>query len=177
MMALQDISYSDQPRLAEAIHVGMKWMVSMQNRDGGWGAFDRDNDRTFLNHIPFADHNAMLDPSSPDVTARAVECLGHFGWTTSSTRVHDGVEYLLKEQLPSGAWYGRWGVNYVYGTSGVLRALAAVRAEADPRVAAAMKRAVDWLRSVQQDDGGFGESIASYDDPNLIGQGETTASQ
>src|SRR5437870_5944761 len=98
LMALRNVSHTDPPRLAHAIDVGMKWMVSMQNRDGGWGAFDRDNDRTFLNHIPFADHNAMLDPSSPDVTARAVECLGHFGWTTSSSRVQDGVEYLLKEQ-------------------------------------------------------------------------------
>jgi squalene-hopene/tetraprenyl-beta-curcumene cyclase len=152
-------------------------MISMQNKDGGWGAFDRDNDRTFLNQIPFADHNAMLDPSSPDVTARVVECLGQFGWRLSSTRIRRAVDYLLKEQFPSGAWYGRWGVNYVYGTSGVLRALAAVDAAASPEAEAAMKRAVDWLRSVQQDDGGFGESIASYDNPNLMGQGQTTASQ
>jgi squalene-hopene/tetraprenyl-beta-curcumene cyclase len=177
LMALQNISYTDQPRLAKAIEVGTKWMISMQNKDGGWGAFDRDNDRTFLNQIPFADHNAMLDPSSPDVTARAVECLGQFGWRLSSTRIRRAVDYLLKEQFPSGAWYGRWGVNYVYGTSGVLRALAAVDAAAYPEAEAAMKRGVDWLRSVQQDDGGFGESIASYDNPNLMGQGETTASQ
>ena len=177
LMALQNVSYPDQPRLARAVEVGTEWMISMQNKDGGWGAFDRDNDRTFLNQIPFADHNAMLDPSSPDVTARAVECLGHFGWRLSSTRMRRAVDYLLKEQLPSGAWYGRWGVNYVYGTSGVLRALAAVDAAAYPNAEAAMKRAVDWLRSVQQDDGGFGESIGSYDDPNLMGQGETTASQ
>ena len=177
LMALQNVSYTDQPRLAKAIEVGTKWMVSMQNKDGGWGAFDRDNDRSFLNQIPFADHNAMLDPSSPDVTARAVECLGQFGWRLSSTRIRRAVDYLLKEQFPSGAWYGRWGVNYVYGTSGVLRALAAVDAAAYPKAEAAMKRGVDWLRSVQQDDGGFGESIASYDHPNLMGQGETTASQ
>ena len=177
LMALQNVSYNDQPRLDKAIEVGTKWMVSMQNKDGGWGAFDRDNDRAFLNQIPFADHNAMLDPSSPDVTARAVECLGQLGWTLSSTRIHRAVEYLLKEQLPSGAWYGRWGVNYVYGTSGVLRALAAVDAASYPNAEPAMKRAVDWLRSVQQNDGGFGESIASYDEPALMGQGETTASQ
>jgi len=177
LMGLQDISYSDQPRLAEAIHVGIEWLLSMQNRDGGWGAFDRDNDRAFLNHIPFADHNAMLDPSSPDVTARVVECLGRFGWTVSDLGVRRAVEYLLKEQHPAGPWYGRWGVNYVYGASGVLRALAAVGADRDTKVDSAMRRAVDWLRSVQQQDGGFGESIASYDDPSLMGQGQTTASQ
>jgi len=177
LMALQNTSYSDQPRLAEAIELGMDWMVSMQNRDGGWGAFDRDNDRAFLNHIPFADHNAMLDPSSPDVTARVVECLGQFGWTASETRIRRAVEYLLKEQHPAGSWYGRWGVNYIYGTSGVLRALAAVGANREIEVESDMKRAVNWLRSVQQEDGGFGESIASYDDPNLMGQGPTTASQ
>ena len=177
LMALQNTSYTDQPRLAEAIELGMDWMISMQNRDGGWGAFDRDNDRGFLNHIPFADHNAMLDPSSPDVTARVVECLGGFGWTASEPRIRRAVGYLLKEQHPSGSWYGRWGVNYIYGTSGVLRALAAVGANREIEVESAMKRAVDWLRSVQQEDGGFGESIASYDDPSLMGQGPTTASQ
>ena len=177
LMALQNISYPDKARLAQAIEVGLEWMVSMQNKDGGWGAFDRDNDRTFLNQIPFADHNAMLDPSSPDVTARVVECLGRFGWTLSHPRIRRSVEYLLKEQHPAGPWYGRWGVNYVYGTSGVLRALAAAGADADSKAAAAMKRGVDWLRSVQQKDGGFGESIASYDDPDLMGKGETTASQ
>src|SRR2546425_884988 len=150
LMALQNISYPDKARLAQAIEVGLEWMVSMQNKDGGWGAFDRDNDRTFLNQIPFADHNAMLDPSSPDVTARVVECLGRFGWTLSHERVVRAVAYLRREQLPCGAWYGRWGVNYVYGTSGVLLALAAAGADADSKAAAAMKRGVDWFRSVQQ---------------------------
>ena len=155
-MALQNLSYPDYARLAKAIDVGLKWLVSMQNKDGGWGAFDRDNDHTFLNQIPFADHNAMLDPSSPDVTARVVECLGRFGWTASHPRIRRAVEYLLKEQHPAGPWYGRWGVNYIYGTSGVLRAFAAVGAKTN----GAVERAVDWLRCVQQDDGGFGESIA-----------------
>src|SRR5215813_13267598 len=163
LMALQRIRCKDEIRLKQAIQRGMAWMVSMQNKDGGWGAFDRDNDRAFLNHIPFADHNAMLDPSSPDVTARVVECLGRFGWTVSEPRIRRAVEYLLKEQHPAGSWYGRWGVNYIYGTSGVLRALAAVGANREIEVESAMKRAVNWLRSVQQEDGGFGESIASYD--------------
>src|SRR3989454_3207875 len=177
LMALQDVSYPDPARLSQAIDLGLKWTVSMQNKDGGWGAFDRDNDRTFLNNIPFADHNAMLDPSSPDVTARVAECLGRFGWTIWHSRIRRAVDYFLDEQLPSGPWYGRWGVNYIYGTSGVLRALDAVGAQKDAKAHDAMKRAVDWLQSVQQDDGGFGESIASYDDPGLMGTGETTASQ
>jgi squalene-hopene/tetraprenyl-beta-curcumene cyclase len=177
LMALQGVSYPDQARLSQAIDLGLKWMVSMQNKDGGWGAFDRDNDRKFLNNIPFADHNAMLDPSSPDVTARVVECLGRFGWTIWHSRIRRAVDYFLEEQHPQGPWYGRWGVNYVYGTSGVLRALAAVGAEEDAKAHEAMKRGVDWLRSVQQADGGFGESIASYNDPALMGSGETTASQ
>jgi squalene-hopene/tetraprenyl-beta-curcumene cyclase len=177
LMALQDVSFPDQARLAGSIDLGLKWMVSMQNKDGGWGAFDRDNDRTFLNNIPFADHNAMLDPSSPDVTARVVECLGRFGWTVWHSRMRRAVDYFLKEQLPAGPWYGRWGVNYIYGTSGVLRALAAIGAHQDPKVYTAMQRAAEWLKSVQQADGGFGESIGSYDDPALMGTGETTASQ
>jgi len=173
LMALQDIPYSNRQRLSAAIDLGTKWLVSMQNKDGGWGAFDRDNDRTILNQIPFADHNAMLDPSSPDVTARVLECLGRYGWTTSHARVQRALAYLRREQLADGPWYGRWGVNYVYAASGVLRALAAVGLKNDP----AMIKAVGWLRSVQNNDGGFGESCKSYDDPSLMGRGESTASQ
>jgi len=173
LMALQNVSYPDQARLTQAIDRGIQWMVSMQNKDGGWGAFDRDNDRSFLNQIPFADHNAMLDPSSPDVTARVVECLGRFGWTTADPRIQRAVKYLLREQTPEGPWYGRWGVNYVYGTSGVLRALTAVGFKPN----AATNRAIEWLRSVQHDDGGFGESCRSYNDPGLMGCGEGTPSQ
>jgi squalene-hopene/tetraprenyl-beta-curcumene cyclase len=175
LMALQQISLPDHGRLAHAVDNGLKWMVSMQNHDGGWGAFDRNNDRMFLNQIPFADHNAMLDPSSPDVTARVVECLGRFGWRASHPRIRRAIAYLLKEQHPDGPWYGRWGVNYIYGASGVLRAFAAVDARAD--VQDSMKRAAGWLQSVQHNNGGFGESIASYDNPSLMGHGETTASQ
>lgn len=173
LMALERIRFTDQNRMAKAIERGTTWMVSMQNRDGGWGAFDRDNDRAILNHIPFADHNAMLDPSSPDLTARVLECLGQFGWNASHPRIRKAIHYLFREQTREGAWYGRWGVNYVYGTSGVLRALASVGVHTGPAVA----RATKWLRSVQNDDGGFGESCASYDDPSRMGQGESTPSQ
>ena len=95
----------------------------MQNADGGWGAFDHENNLQFLNHIPFADHNAMLDPSTADVTARAVECLGQMGWPAEHPILQRATSFIRHEQTDEGAWFGRWGVNYVYGTSGVLRAL------------------------------------------------------
>ena len=140
----------------------------MQNSDGGWGAFDRDNDRAFLNHIPFADHNAMLDPSSPDCDGPRSRMPRAIRLDASHPRVRKAIQYLLKEQTPEGAWYGRWGVNYVYGTSGVLRALAAVGCR---RPATRWHKRSNWLRSVQHEDGGFGESCATYDDPSLMGKG------
>jgi len=172
LMALQHASCPEGQRLASAIRQGVNWMVSMQNRDGGWAAFDRDNDRALLNQIPFADHNAMLDPSSPDLTARVLECLGRYGWTTANPRIQRAVDYLRRNQTVEGAWFGRWGANYIYGTSGVLRALAAVNVRNTMT-----DRAIRWLCSVQHADGSFGETCESYDDPRLIGQGEGTASQ
>ena len=145
----------------------------MQNRDGGWGAFDKNNDRHVLTEIPFADHNAMIDPSSADVTARVLECLGRNGWSSTHPAVKRGVDYLTQDQTAEGPWYGRWGVNYVYGTSGVLRALETIALSAREYC----QRAVAWLRAVQNEDGGFGESIASYYDPKLKGQGSSTPSQ
>jgi len=173
LMALQRVDYPERPRLESAAWHGIKWLLAMQNRDGGWGAFDRDNDRHVLTKIPFADHNAMIDPSSADVTARVVECLGRNGWPVSNPVMHRAVEYLTRDQTAEGAWYGRWGVNYVYGTSGVLRALETVALTARDYC----QRAVSWLRAVQKPDGSFGESIASYFDPKLKGQGPSTPSQ
>jgi squalene-hopene/tetraprenyl-beta-curcumene cyclase len=115
----------------------------------------------------------MIDPSSADVTARVLECLGRNGWSATHPVVKRGVGYLTREQCPDGSWYGRWGVNYVYGTSGVLRALETIALGAREYC----QRAVTWLRAVQNDDGGFGESIASYYDPKLKGQGASTSSQ
>jgi squalene-hopene/tetraprenyl-beta-curcumene cyclase len=173
LMALQRVDYPERPRMESAARHGINWLLAMQNRDGGWGAFDRDNDRHVLTKIPFADHNAMIDPSSADVTARVVECLGRNGWPVSNPVMHRAVEYLTRDQTPEGAWYGRWGVNYVYGTSGVLRALETVALTARDYC----QRAVSWLRAVQKSDGSFGESIASYFDPKLKGQGPSTPSQ
>jgi squalene-hopene/tetraprenyl-beta-curcumene cyclase len=173
LMALQRVDHPDRQRLEAASRLGIEWLLGMQNRDGGWGAFDHNNDRHFLTRVPFADHNAMLDPSSADVTARVVECLGRHGWPASDPVIQRAVKYLLREQTKEGAWYGRWGVNYVYGTSGVLRSLETVALTARDYC----QRAVAWLRSVQNADGGFGESIASYYDPTLKGQGASTPSQ
>ncbi|MDE3181747.1 MAG: squalene--hopene cyclase [Acidobacteriota bacterium] len=173
LLALQSASLPGNSRLAGSIESGLKWVLSMQNRDGGWGAFDRDNDLTLLTRVPFADHNAMIDPSTPDLAARAVECLGRSGLGPSHPAVRRAVEYLRREQTEEGAWYGRWGVNYVYGTSGVLRALETVGLQHGELAL----RGAAWLRSVQNEDGGFGESIASYDNPALKGMGESTASQ
>jgi squalene-hopene/tetraprenyl-beta-curcumene cyclase len=173
LMALQRVKYPDPRRMEGAIRRGIQWLLSMQNRDGGWGAFDRDNDQKFLCNIPFADHNAMIDPSTADVTARVVECLGRFGWPAEHPAIQRAVKFLLKDQSGDGSWFGRWGVNYIYGTSGVLRALETVSLTTREYC----QRAVVWLRTVQKADGSFGESLASYEMPATKGQGPSTPSQ
>jgi squalene-hopene/tetraprenyl-beta-curcumene cyclase len=165
-------------RVAAASRRGRAWLIAMQNRDGGWGAFDRDNDAQFLCHVPFADHNAMIDPSTPDLSGRVLEALTRVGpgdegdlWARAVQRA---VDYLRNTQEPDGAWFGRWGVNYIYGTWQVLMGLtmAGVRRD-DPAVV----RGAKWLLACQQSSGGWGETADSYDDPALRGQGAPTASQ
>jgi len=173
LMALQRVRFPDAARMKAAMRRGIQWLLSMQNRDGGWGAFDRDNDRKFLCNIPFADHNAMIDPSTADVTARVVECLGRFGWPAEHPVIQRAMKFLLQDQCKDGSWFGRWGVNYIYGTSGVLRALETVSLATREFC----QRAVAWLRTVQKIDGSFGESLLSYDHPTVKGQGSSTASQ
>jgi squalene-hopene/tetraprenyl-beta-curcumene cyclase len=173
LMALQRVKFPDPKRLEAANRRGIQWLLSMQNRDGGWAAFDRDNNKDFLSNVPFADHNAMLDPSTADVTARVLECLGRFGWTANHPAIKRALEFLLKDQCEDGSWFGRWGVNYVYGTSGVLRSLETVSLTAKEYC----QRAVRWLRSVQKPDGSFGESLRSYHEPQTKGEGNSTASQ
>jgi len=173
LMALQRVAYPDPDRLEEALRRGTAWILSMQNRDGGWGAFDRDNDSRFLTRVPFADHNAMIDPSTGDLTARVLEYLGRLKWPASDPRIQRGLAFLRKDQDLEGPWYGRWGVNYIYGTSGVLRAMETLGLQEEPEC----RHAAAWLRAVQNNDGGFGESCASYDDPELKGCGLSTASQ
>ena len=137
-----------------------EWILGMQSENGAWGAFDADNEYYYLNNIPFADHGALLDPPTEDVTARCLSMLAQFGETIeNSTVVARGVDYLRKTQLAEGSWYGRWGMNYIYGTWSVLCALNVVGLD---RNAPEMRKAVDWLTAIQNDDGGWGEDGSSY---------------
>ncbi|HZU35402.1 MAG TPA: prenyltransferase/squalene oxidase repeat-containing protein [Gemmataceae bacterium] len=157
-----------------AMQRGIRWLLAMQNKDGGWAAFDRGINRDVLTKVPFADHNAMLDPSCPDITARVLEALGHYGYTVAHPRVQKALKFLEKTQDRRGCWIGRWGVNYLYGTWQVLTGLRRVGFDMQQPM---VRRAVAWLKGVQQMNGGWGESCRSYDDPKLAGQGPPTASQ
>ncbi|MCA9053640.1 MAG: terpene cyclase/mutase family protein [Planctomycetaceae bacterium] len=169
--ALAELS-SMRPTL-EAIRRGVNWMLAMQCRNGGWGAFDADNTRELFTRVPFADHNAMIDPPTADITARVLEMFGRIG-VTSHPQLERALQYVWSEQEPDHPWYGRWGVNYLYGTWQCLVGLRAIGiAPYDVR----MQRASDWLEAHQQEDGGWGETARSYDDPSLRGTGVTTASQ
>jgi squalene-hopene/tetraprenyl-beta-curcumene cyclase len=141
-----------------AIDRGVEWTVGLQSKDGGWGAFDADNAYAYLNNLPFADHGALLDPPTADVTARCVSMLAQLG-ETESPRMIAALDWLEREQEPDGSWFGRWGVNYVYGTWSVLCALNAAGVPSDhPMVA----KAVNWLNAIQNEDGGWGEDCDSY---------------
>jgi squalene-hopene/tetraprenyl-beta-curcumene cyclase len=160
--------------IAGAIDRGVRWIEAMQNRDGGWGAFDKDNDHEWLCHVPFADHNAMIDPSSADLTGRVLEALGRLGRRKGDPVVDRAIGYLRSAQEADGSWVGRWGVNYIYGTWQVLVGLSQIGlSHDDPMVTAG----ANWLLAHQQPSGGWGESPASYEDDHLRGHGPTTASQ
>ncbi len=157
-----------------AVQRAIRWLLAMQNSDGGWAAFDRDINRAVFEKIPFADHNAMLDPSCPDITARVLEALAQFGYRVGHPAVDRAIQFIERTQDRRGCWIGRWGVNYLYGTWQVLQGLEAIGFD---RRLPLVRRAVAWLESVQQPCGGWGETCRSYDDPTLAGQGEVTASQ
>jgi squalene-hopene/tetraprenyl-beta-curcumene cyclase len=157
-----------------AIRRGVDWLLAMQNSDGGWAAFDRTKSRPILEKIPFADHNAMQDPSCPDIAGRVLESLGHHGFRTDHPAVRRAIAFIQREQDPRGSWWGRWGVNHVYGTWQILTGLKNVGQDMN---APFIQKAAAWLRSVQKEDGSFGETAQSYEDPTLIGKGESTASQ
>ncbi len=161
-------------RQLSAIWRGARWILAMQSRDGGWGAFDVNNNRDVLTRVPFADHNAMIDPSSADLTARMLEMFGDLHVSRDRPESQRALDYVWREQESDGCWYGRWGVNYIYGTWQALVGLTAVGVSPKHE---RIQRAADWLKSKQQDCGGWGESPRSYDDPTLRGQGEPTASQ
>lgn len=158
----------------EAIQRGFRWALDLQGSDGGWGAYDKDNNKLIFNKIPFADHQALLDPSTADLTGRCLEMLGALGYDQSHPVVSPAIEFLRKEQELNGSWYGRWGVNYIYGTWCVLSGLRAIGMD---MTAPWIQQAVIWLESVQNPDGGWGESCDSYAEVQMAGRGESAASQ
>jgi squalene-hopene/tetraprenyl-beta-curcumene cyclase len=174
LMALRKSARYLDEDCQSAVHRAVCFLQGMQGKDGGWAAFDRDIDNAVLERVPFADHNAMLDPSCPDITARVLEMFGQLGYARGPAFLERGIEQVLAHQEPEGCWFGRWGVNYIYGTWQVLVGLAGIGYDRHhPRV----RKAVDWLLSVQQADGGWGETCATYDDRSLMGTGEPTPSQ
>ena len=165
LLALQHASASDAAAQERCERRAVAWLVGMQSSDGGWAAFDADNNWAFLNRVPFADHNAMLDPSCPDITGRVLEALCRRGFKLSDPPIERGVGFLLETQERDGSWYGRWGVNYLYGTFLALRGL---RVAQDPGASKAMWKAGKWIVSVQNEDGGWGESCASYNEGRFV---------
>jgi squalene-hopene/tetraprenyl-beta-curcumene cyclase len=161
-----------QPR-HPALGRGLRWITGMQSADGGWGAFDADNTSTLVTKLPFCDFGAVVDPPSADVTAHVVEALAAEG-LAGSRAARRGVVWLLRAQEKDGSWFGRWGANYVYGTGAVVPALVAAGVPPSKPV---IQRAVRWLEEHQNRDGGWGEDMRSYDDPQLAGHGTSTASQ
>jgi squalene-hopene/tetraprenyl-beta-curcumene cyclase len=174
LLALRLIPSDDVKRRDECFKRGMNWMMAFQCKDGGWAAFDKDCTKNILEKVPFADHNAMLDPECADITARILELLGYEKWSTDNPQIAEALEYIRKQQEPDGSWYGRWGVNYIYGTWQVLRGLRALNIDMNQPW---LLKARDWLESVQHADGGWGERCNTYDDPVFKGQGPSTASQ
>jgi squalene-hopene/tetraprenyl-beta-curcumene cyclase len=174
MLALSHVKTSDERYQTESCQRAINWILRMQCKNGGWASFDKDNDRAVFQYIPFADHNAMIDPATVDITGRVLECLASYGFTLRDKPVQRAIQFIRNEQEQDGSWFGRWGVNYIYGTMCVLRGLNAIGVDHhEPFV----QQAVEWIRMVQNADGGWGESCESYDDPNSRGIGPSTASQ
>lgn len=174
VMALQAVQRSQPQQIA--IERALHWIASMQCSEGGWAAFDLDNNQDWLNAMPYGDLKAMIDPNTADVTARVLEMVGRVGQTPAFSRaaLDRALSYLRQQQEPEGCWFGRWGVNYIYGTSGVLVALALL---APQTYCDCIERGAAWLTGCQNADGGWGETCQSYVEPQLKGQGSSTPSQ
>jgi squalene-hopene/tetraprenyl-beta-curcumene cyclase len=170
LLALNRSHASRQEEQQACEHRAIKWLFDMQSKDGGWAAFDADNDWRPLSFVPFADHNAMLDPTCPDITGRVLEALCAYGYNRSHPAVEKGVQYLIRSQEEDGSWYGRWGVDYVYGTFLALRGLSA--AGVSDREAY-VQRGLEWVRSIQNFDGGWGESCESYRHQSFVAAAST----
>lgn len=170
LLALLHARSGDQEKQARAEKRAVDWLLGMQSSDGGWAAFDVDNNWQILNKVPFADHNAMLDPACPDITGRTLESLCTRGFWHTDGPISRGIAFLLAHQEEDGRWYGRWGVNYIYGTFLAIRGLQSTGA---PNVSDAVERGAEWLRSVQNPDGGWGESCRGYDTGKFERAGST----
>jgi squalene-hopene/tetraprenyl-beta-curcumene cyclase len=174
LLALNCVDNPQERYQYDACQRALNWIWAMQCKNGGWAAFDKDNTKSIFQYIPFADHNAMLDPPTVDITGRMLEMLALYGATRKDPRVEKAIQFILKEQEPDGSWFGRWGVNYLYGTFLVLRGLEAMGFwNHEP----AVQQAAEWIRMVQNADGGWGETCGTYDDPNQRGIGPSTPSQ
>jgi squalene-hopene/tetraprenyl-beta-curcumene cyclase len=174
LLALNHVRNPRERYQHEISQRALDWIFAMQCRNGGWAAFDRDNTKMIFQYIPFADHNAMLDPPTVDITGRILEMLADYGYTRRDPRVERAIQFVLSEQEPDGSWFGRWGVNYLYGTFLVLRGLDAMGVWSHEP---AIQQAAEWIRMVQNADGGWGETCGSYDDPVTRGIGPSTPSQ
>lgn len=174
LMALHRIAPSECSDAKSCFQRGLEWCLSMQSEDGGWAAFDKDNTLTILNEIPFADHEAMVDYPTADITGRMLELMGVFGFDLSHPRAQRGLEFIKEAQEKDGSWWGRWGVNYIYGTWSVMRGL--VEIGENPQTPY-IRKAVRWMKEHQNPDGGWGETCESYIRPELRGQGPSTPSQ
>ncbi len=174
MMSLQLLDLPDKERKRQAILRGFKWLMGMQCNDGGWGSFDKNNNKEILNNIPFADWNALLDPSTSDLTGRVLDLMGRLGYDTSFSPAKKAIEFLRKEQEKNGSWFGRWGTNYVYGTWSVLTGLYSIK---EDMTSDYVKKATSWLTGFQNEDGGWGETCRSYWDTSLSAIGKSTPSQ
>jgi len=174
MIALKGIQVKDRKSMNGAIKRGINWCLGMQSKNGGWGAFDKDNTKHLLNKIPFADLEALIDPPTADLTGRMLELMGTFGYAKTFPAAQRAIAFLKRNQEPEGPWWGRWGVNYLYGTWSVMCGLAAVGEDLDQPY---VRKAVNWIKSRQNIDGGWGETCESYHDRSLAGIGESTPSQ
>jgi squalene-hopene/tetraprenyl-beta-curcumene cyclase len=176
LMALDRVNLSaeDEVWKREALQRGIDWLLAMQSSNGGWASFDKDNNNRLVAKLPFSDFGEMLDPPSVDVTAHVVEALGHLGYSRYTPAIQHALDYIMREQEEDGSWFGRWGVNCIYGTGAVLPALQTIGEDmSQPYI----ENAVNWLLGKQNPDGGWGESCASYVDTSLRGRGESTPSQ